>query len=102
MSSETPSQTPGVEERDAAYAARFWSNQPEGMREAMVTSIDSAASTGELGLFVDPGGITEKDRQRLSAYRALAKELGYDVGQYTFNPNSYAAIAPISRISPDS
>ena len=84
---------------DMEYAARFWQHQPEGMREAMMSNIESAAKQNppQIGYFVDPSGITEKDKERLSAYRVLAEEMGYEVGQYVFNKQSHAALAPIHK-----
>ena len=85
------------ESRDLEYATRFWESQPSGMREAMRENIEIAAQAGSISSFVDPKGISEKDKEKLSAYRVLAKEMGYEVGQYVTNRDSYTAVAPINK-----
>lgn len=82
---------------DEMYAQRFWDRQPPGMREVMIENIHSAAEKGSIGSFTDPKGISETDREKLSAYRLLAEELGYEVGSYVRNPKTYTASAPIKK-----
>jgi len=76
----------------------FWSrDQPRGKREAIIDNIISASETGLIGCFVNSGGITDYDKERLSAYRILAKQMGYEIGEYKFNPRSGNVTAPIRR-----
>ncbi len=82
-------------QRDVAHATRFWLRQPKGVREAMEQSIRAAVGVGTLSLFIDPSGITNSDRDRLSAYRVLAQELGYEVGDFVINHSAHTATAPI-------
>ena len=86
------------EEADRLYSERFWQRQPKGVREAMIENIQKGAESGFIGSYVDPGGITDDDREKLSAYRNLAKELGYEVGEYKFESNSHMARAPIRKL----
>ena len=86
--------------QDMDYAARFWArSQPTGMRENMMTIVESSANQNppQLASFIDPSGITEKDKEKLSAYRVLAEEMGYEVGPYVLNNRSYTALAPIHK-----
>jgi hypothetical protein len=85
-------------QRDLEYAARFWrGNQPSGLRETMQTNIEHACLHGQLASAVSPHGMTEDDKQKLSAYRVLAGELGYLVGPYKFHKGSGTVTAPITK-----
>lgn len=85
-------------DKDDVYADRFWEkNKVEGLREAMVENIRRAIKVGYFGQFVSPNGIDEKDRENLSAYRKLARELGYEMGPYTFDANTYIAKAALRK-----
>lgn len=85
-------------DKDEVYAARFWEEKPEELREVMIDNICQAAEKeGFIGSFVDPSGITEKDKEKLSAYRQLARELGYEVGEFKFYPKAHTARAPIYK-----
>lgn len=84
---------------DAEYARRFWDRgQPNGMRSTMVDILESSIQRESFGSFVDPSGITEYDKEKLSAYRMLAQELGYKIGKFTFNKKSYSVTAQITRL----
>lgn len=86
-------------DKDEEYADRFWARRAKGSREVMVEYVHKAAQKdGFISSFVDPSGITEKDREKLSAYRKLARELGYEVGDFKFSPDAYTAIAPIKKV----
>lgn len=86
--------------KDTEYADRFWVRQPEGMRDIMIGKINTAVEKegGIFSLFADPAGISEHDKEKMSAYRALAKELGYEIGQYKFNPQTYCVSAPVKKL----
>ena len=86
-------------ELDRVYAERFWARSPEGMRAAYQASIESAARTGTLSIFVNMEGLDEKDKEKMSAFRLLARELGYEVGQFRVDRNRATASAPIQKKS---
>ena len=86
------------EDRDQLYAAKFWENQPKGMREVMAANIETALKKGQFASFVSPNGLDEKDKAKLSAYRQLARDLGYEMGQFTAHPESHTVSAPVSKI----
>jgi len=69
------------------------------MREVFQRAVERGAQTGQIGWFVDKTGITEDDRERLSALRQTAEELGYEVGNFVFSENAWTAMAPIKKIS---
>ncbi|MEK6952751.1 MAG: hypothetical protein AABX29_07085 [Nanoarchaeota archaeon] len=84
--------------KDIKYSDLFWSrNQPRGIKEAMIDNIVSASEGGLFGCFVAANGITDYDKERLSAYRVLAKQMGYEIGEYKFNARSGNATVPIWR-----
>lgn len=85
--------------KNVKFSDLFWSrNQPTAKREAMMDNIISASGNGLLALIVDHGGITDMDKERLSAYRVLAKQMGYEVGLYRFNPASGNVTALICKV----
>lgn len=85
---------------DEVYAAKFWARKhPPGLREAMIETIRADAQIGTTVIFVDKSGITEIDKEKLSARRELAKELGFEVGSFAFNKNAFTATATIRPTS---
>ena len=86
-------------DRDLKYAAMFWEKgQPKGMLEAMSKNIQSASLEGKIHMFVNPKGISENEKMKMSAYRLLADAIGYEIGAYNFNKDgSHTATAPINK-----
>lgn len=94
------------EELDRIYHERFLADLKEHGTDEDVTSglesmkeqIRTSATAGtEIRVPIEgKDGFTKKDMQELSAYRILAKELGYRIGE--FDRKGDRAIAPIERI----
>lgn len=84
--------------KDEVYSEQFWDHQPEGMREAMIENIESAAQKGSFSIFAGHNGIEDHDKEKMSAYRFLAKELGYVVGPFYYNKSTYVVNATITKI----
>ncbi len=84
-----------TEARDIDYATRFWRQQPAGQKQAMQEIIQNQVELGKFSLFVSPSGISEGDEEKLSAYRLLAREMGYEIGSFHFNPNAHTVTAEI-------
>jgi hypothetical protein len=83
---------------DKEYARRYWIRQPPGMREVMERNIKkSATEEGVIYHFVDPQGIKEDDKEKLSAFRILARQMGYDIGQYHFDKHAHVASAKVRK-----
>ena len=102
---EAPTPPASREAIDHEYSKRFWETRAlkgekfqNDLRATMQSNVMSAADSGMLALAVDPAGITDHDREKLSAYRELAKTMGYEIGAFRFNEKSHTAIAPIKRI----
>ncbi len=86
--------------QDAAYAIGFWKKQPAGMREAMHDILKRAEQTGIMSSLASPDKGIEDDlelKQKLSAYRELAREMGYEVGQFQFDKRTGTATASIKK-----
>lgn len=84
---------------DEMFADWFWAkNKKPGMRDIMEGVIESAVTEGRFTSFVDSTGITDDDRAKLSAYRVLAREMGYEIGRYKFNARSHNVSAEIRRM----
>lgn len=85
--------------KDAEYARQFWERgQPEGMREAMIRNIVDAATTGTKGIFAGSAGFDERDKQKMSAYRELAREMGYEIGPFQLDRPTGVASAAIRKL----
>ncbi len=83
---------------DKEYARRYWIRQPPGMREVMERYIQKCASEGiPLRHFVGAEGIAEDDKEKLSAFRVLARQMGHEIGQYSFDKSSHVATAEIRK-----
>src|SRR3989344_2664901 len=78
-----------TETQDQIYAAKHWESLQsrgndklvEGMRLAMQENIEKAVELGKIGLFVNKDGFDEKDKEKMSAYRQLAKRICYEIGE---------------------
>jgi len=73
--------------KDTEWSAKFWSHQPKGMREVMIENIEAAEGGGRLSIMIssEGGDLPDIDKERLSAYRQLVRELGYEVGEFEIN-----------------
>ncbi len=97
-----------VLDNDEAYSMMFWAQKrPEGLREAMEQYLDSAIKTGEFSSFAGatktPEGKVELDqdsKEKLSAYRMLAREKGYAIGPFKYNEGATTVQAPITKAGP--
>jgi hypothetical protein len=93
-------------ERDEAYSMMFWaSGKPKGLREAMETNIRLAAPNGKFFSFASAtekagGGyeLDQESKERLSAYRKLAEQLGFGIGTYKFHKRAGTVEAEITNI----
>jgi hypothetical protein len=92
--------------KDESYAEEFWQKQPAGLKEAMEQNILAAIKAGIFSMFVAPEegktfqdteSIDEESKRKLSAYRVLAKEIGYEIGPFTLNKNAHSVKATISK-----
>lgn len=81
------------------YSASWLANRAPGTIDAIKKNIITAALKGTIGLFVDINGISEDDKGRLSAYRVIADQIGYEIGKWKYNKKSgtQSAIAPIRK-----
>lgn len=94
------------ENRDRKYADMFWEdnkNIKEKMRRTMMEIIENSINheTGEGTLYlqaVSRTGIKEKDKARLSAYRILAREMGYEIGEFVFDKKTDVVRASIKKL----
>ncbi len=92
-------------DRDEAYSQMFWRNQPEGMKEAMTENIETGLKNGFMAIFVtatkQPNGrfeLEHEPKKRLSAYRVLARKLGYVIDSYKYNENAGNVTAMITKL----
>ena len=89
-------------DKNDVYAERFWSrDQPKGLKEVMTENIRKATEErGTFTSFVGENGISDTDKEKLSAYRVLARETGYEIGEFAFDKKTGVASAPIRQIEP--
>jgi hypothetical protein len=90
---------PREEAVDYEYAATFWAKQPKAMERTMMDIIEHAAQEGTFWLFVDQERMTDEDKERISAYRVLAKQMGYRLGGFSHQPGEPTGRAPIERMT---
>ena len=99
--------------RDENYSRRFWARMTKGKRpeyledkrQAMMGIINDAIAkqNGRLSIFVTrslEGRFDEEDREQLSAFRELAKEMGYVLGPMTHNGENETASGILTKIKP--
>lgn len=92
--------------RDEAFSSMYWGNLRMGgmkekgiqeMQEQMRETLEKAAIEGNLSIFVDRNGLTQNDKEKLSAYRIQAKQFGYEISQFELNKDSGTVTAKISK-----
>lgn len=97
--------------QDEIFAGRFWERQRDTgrskeligkfrdrLKEQIKEMIqNSPVEEGKqfIKIFVTREGITEEDKEKLSAYRLLAKEFGYEIGAFNLNRKTGVATAEI-------
>jgi len=81
---------------DPTYSAQFLATQPEGFEQAMQKNIRRSAEKGVISIFVSVDGMTPQDKQKLSAYRVIADQMGYDIGQWKYSPSQGTGSASAS------
>lgn len=97
-------------DRDEEYSIMFWKHtkerglNSEAVREQMLKSLEVGIQSGIFSIFVNvrktPKGevdFDEETKEKLSAYRMLAKEKGYSIGPFQYHEKSGTAQAQITR-----
>lgn len=106
--------------QDEAYSDLFWERQKKLGNKPELIEKQKAAMAGIIKDCVKPGetvgkfshaieqvggmtqelekGIPESDKEKLSAYRVLAKELGYEIGLFQKNPENWTVTAEIKKL----
>jgi hypothetical protein len=100
-----------INPQDSQYATAFWVRMKQkgdafvaSMREAMKSPIESAIKTigpngeGQFAIFVTPEGMTDEERQKISAYREIAREMGYQIGPLKRNERSGTSTGIIRKL----
>ena len=95
-------------DRDTAYSMRFWSrNQPEGLRDNMRVTLEAAILKGVLTFFatsiISADGKKEIDgfnKEKLSAYRKMADDMGYTIGNFRLDQDTDTVNATITKKLP--
>lgn len=89
------------QEKDLTYSGKFWEKKSGGLKkdlkQAMMTNIEKAGKEGELHLFVGQKGIALDDKEKLSAYRVLAQQMGYEISEYKYNKGADTVTAKIRK-----
>jgi hypothetical protein len=69
-------------EDDNQFADEFFLNSPSGMKQAMIKIIEKSVPTGRIAIAASMGKFSDKDKRKLSAYRALSADMGYTIGKW--------------------
>jgi len=83
-----------VNDKDIEYAKRFFATAPKGMKETIAKTIRRSVKDGGIVLFA-----TIKDKEKLSAYRVTANEIGIVLGQWLMRSYSGTATAKINNFT---
>ena len=89
---------------DLAYSRAFWKSfkhkaVAQGRYKIMRETIQNDAEKhGQIAILVGPQ-ITEESKAEMSAYRVLAKKMGYQIGLFTHHKRAHTATAPIKKIA---
>ncbi|OHA47750.1 MAG: hypothetical protein A2806_01480 [Candidatus Terrybacteria bacterium RIFCSPHIGHO2_01_FULL_48_17] len=96
--------------RDHTYARQFWQRmQEEGLSPEQIRNYENALrgqiqNHAEQGLLlenVSAGELADKDKEKLSALRELASEMGYEVGQFRRGEEPGLMRASLHKIETD-
>lgn len=72
---------------DYEYARQYWIENrhliPFGKFSIIMKHIAGSLPKGEIHFFVNPSGLDEGDKKMIGAYRTLARQMGYAVGDST-------------------
>ncbi len=81
-------------EKDKENAARFFETQPADMRQSMIKVIEEAAKKDPPLIYVHiDGGLSDKNVDKLSAFRILAEEMGWEIAAFDVNSISHTVSA---------
>lgn len=97
-------------EDDLRYSGAFWERlrdahwtreQIERKKAQMSEVIEQAAESGSFQTIVQMGllQISDRDREKLSAYRVMAHDLGYEIGGWKYTARSGSVKAPIRKLN---
>jgi hypothetical protein len=94
--------------KDEAYNMMFWSHWDDfytaEKKRDMAIQINTAVKDGKIYNFVevtktdDNFEIEQHDKEKLSALRIMAREMGYEIGPYKVNENAGNVEAEIKKI----
>jgi hypothetical protein len=92
----------GQPDKDKEYSDRFWERNQKipGIKDSMIESLKNAIARGDpqFQVFVTNTGLTQEDKEKLSTYRAIAREIGVNLGPFRLNKKSGTAAADVVRI----
>tara|TARA_R100001244_G_scaffold126191_1_gene96507 strand:- start:355 stop:636 length:282 start_codon:yes stop_codon:yes gene_type:complete len=82
---------------DKQYADNYFATKPKGMLPVMQKIIRDSVVKGSIGTFADMDGYTDKDKNKMSAYRVVASDMGITIGQWILNRETGIARAAITH-----
>ena len=82
---------------DKRHADNYFATAPKGMLTTMQSIIRKSVVQGWFGMFADMGGYTDKDKNKMSAYRVVAADMGITIGPFILNRETGVARATITQ-----
>ena len=82
---------------DKQHADNYFATAPKGMLDTMQAIIRMSVTKGSIGMFADMSGYTDSDKDKLSAYRVVASDMGITIGQWILNRETGIARAAITH-----
>jgi hypothetical protein len=87
--------------QDIENSKKFWVEHDANMRLSMLKVIDEATKKEPPLIYVHiEGGLSDNNLEKLSAYRVLAEEQGWEIGALDINGISHTVSAPMRRFPP--
>jgi len=83
---------------DAMYADRYWKSHPGHEQSTWENVENSIKRYGRISIFVNRDGmIDEKSKEKLAAVRVLARQHGYQVGQFSRDPRTPESVSAVAN-----
>ena len=82
---------------DKQHADNYFATAPKGMLDTMQGIIRKHIDKGTIGIFASMDGYTDSDKNKLSAYRVVASDMGITIGQWVLNRKTGVARATITQ-----
>jgi hypothetical protein len=82
---------------DKQHADNYFATAPKGMLDTMQSIIRDSLVRGWFGIFACMDGYEDRDKNKMSAYRVVAADMGITIGSFVLNRETGVARATITQ-----